>query len=377
VLRELVGTLPNHRVRALAVDGTSGSVLLAAPDGRPLGPALMYDDSRGRSQLEAIRALAPADTAVRSATSSLTKVLYLLQRQDGPLCNLHILHQADWILGRLSGTYSLSDENNALKLGYDVRARSWPDWLEHLGVPPTCLPRVFPPGRIVGVVSPESAHATGLSRTTRLVSGTTDSTAAVLATGACAPGDAVTTLGSTLVLKLVSEHPIIAPEYGIYSHRMGELWLVGGASNSGGAVCAHFFSPEQMRTLTRELNPDRVTGLDYYPLLRPGERFPVNDPDYPPRMTPRPSQDAVFFQGILEGLSRIEARGYALLTDLGAPAPRRVLSLGGGAANPAWRRIRERMLGVPVLLAEHREAAYGTALLARKGALGDGFGDRG
>lgn len=37
--------------------------------------------------------------------------------------------------------------------------------------------------------------------------------------------------------------------------------------------------------------------LDYYPLLRPGERFPVNDPGLPPRLTPRPEDDAVFLQG--------------------------------------------------------------------------------
>jgi sugar (pentulose or hexulose) kinase len=208
------------------------------------------------------------------------------------------------------------------------------------------------------------------------VTGTTDSTAAVLATGASAPGDAVTTLGSTLVLKLVSEHPITAPEYGVYSQRLGELWLVGGASNSGGAVCAHYLSPERMKELTPELDPDQVTGLDYYPLLQPGERFPVNDPDYPPRMMPRPPRDAAFFQALLEGMSRIEKRGYRLLTELGAPAPRRVLSLGGGATNPAWRRIRERMLGIPVLVAEHQEAAYGAALLARKGSLIHGLGDK-
>jgi hypothetical protein len=183
-------------------------------------------------------------------------------------------------------------------------------------------------------------------------------------------------LGSTLVLKLVSRHPIAAPEYGIYSQRLGELWLVGGASNSGGAVCAHYFTPERMQALTAQLEPDRPTGLDYYPLLKPGERFPVNDPDYPPRMAPRPREDALFFQAILEGLSRIETRGYALLKRLGAPAPRRVLSVGGGSVNPAWRRIRQGLLGVPVYSAEHQEPAYGSALLARQGFTGDKPGGR-
>ena len=36
---------------------------------------------------------------------------------------------ADWLTGRLTDRFGISDENNALKLGYDPLARHWPDWL--------------------------------------------------------------------------------------------------------------------------------------------------------------------------------------------------------------------------------------------------------
>ena len=45
-----------------------------------------------------------------------------------------------------------------------------------------------------------------------------------------------------------------------------------------------------------------------------------------------------------------------------------VYTAGGGAKNEAWRKIRERVLRIPVRRAEHTEAAYGAALLALKGA---------
>ena len=51
-----------------------------------------------------------------------------------------------------------------------------------------------------------------------VVAGATDGCAAFLATGVDKPGEAVTSLGSTLVLKLASEQPLFAPEYGLYSH---------------------------------------------------------------------------------------------------------------------------------------------------------------
>jgi sugar (pentulose or hexulose) kinase len=103
------------------------------------------------------------------------------------------------------------------------------------------------------------------------------------------------------------------------------------------------------------------------PLPRAGERFPRNDPGLAPRLAPRPADDAEFLHGLLESLARIEARGYALLSDLGASPLHQVETAGGGAKNPAWSRIRQRLLKVPVARAAHTEAAYGAALLARDG----------
>src|SRR3546814_17941127 len=65
--------------------------------------------------------------------------------------------------------------------------------------------------------------------------GTTDGVAAFIATQASGIGDAVTSLGSTLTLKILSARPIFAPAMGVYSHRLGERWLAGGASNSRAA----------------------------------------------------------------------------------------------------------------------------------------------
>ena len=46
----------------------------------------------------------------------------------------------------------------------------------------------------------------------------------------------MSSLGSTLAVKLLSATPCDDAARGIYSHRLGALWLVGGASNVGCAV---------------------------------------------------------------------------------------------------------------------------------------------
>ncbi len=221
VLDTLLNDLDRSRVSALAVDGTSATLLLADAAGTPLGHALLYDDARASAAAARIATVAPAESATRSATSSLAKLLYMLD-QPGYALARHALHQADWIAGRLMGRYTHSDENNCLKLGYDPVARTWPAWLTTLGVDPALLPWPTAPGKAIGLLSEPVAQRFGLSTQVRVVAGTTDSTAAFIATGAQNPGDAVTSLGSTLVVKVLSTQPVFAPEYGVYSHRLDD-----------------------------------------------------------------------------------------------------------------------------------------------------------
>ncbi|MCG8016350.1 MAG: FGGY-family carbohydrate kinase [Candidatus Thiodiazotropha sp. 'RUGA'] len=364
LLQETVAKIGNKPVDAIAVDGTSSTLLLTDHLGTPITPALMYNDSRSRDSLELLKQVAPEGSPVLSASSSLAKLLHLSRNlKTDSYC---ALHQADWIVGRLTGNYRLSDENNALKLGYDPIARQWPEWINSLNFDTNCLPQVHPCGTAVGQLSTEAAQATGLKSGITVVAGTTDSNAACLASGVNEIGDAVTSLGSTLVLKILSDKPVFDSRYGIYSHRLGDRWLVGGASNCGGAVLRHYFKPDELPGLTAAMQVDLPTGLDYYPLVSAGERFPINDPDLAPRLSPRPKSDRLFFQAILEGIAKIEQQGYDRLQELGAPKPKRIFSIGGGAVNEPWRQMREQQLGVPVIRAVQQEAAYGAALFALK-----------
>lgn len=347
---------------AIAIDGTSGTLLLCDETGTPCTPALMYNDARAITQARTLATIAPAESAVHSATSALAKLMWL-DDQGLAECAAHALHQADWINGRLGGDFNTSDENNALKLGYDPVRRRWPEWLTDT-IPARLLPHVVPVGQPIGSLRPDMLHDLGLQRAVRLIAGTTDSNAATLAAGITRSGEAVTSLGSTLAVKLLSDAPVFSAEYGVYSHRIGGRWLVGGASNSGGAVLRQYFSDSEIALLSQQLQPDIPTGLHYYPLPDVGERFPTNDPNMKPVLQPRPKSRATFLQAIFEGIAGIERDAYARLGTLGASPVKRILTSGGGAANTAWQRIRGSLIGVPVSAARHDAASYGAALIA-------------
>jgi sugar (pentulose or hexulose) kinase len=349
-------------VQAVAVAGTSGTLVAVDADGRALGALSPYSAAADAALVASIRALAPATSAAQGGTSALGRAIGL-QATPG-VC--HILHEADWVAGRLCGRFDTTDENNALKTGYDPVAQAWPAWIGDAGMRTALLPRVVAPGAVFATVTPAASAAYGFPRDAVVAAGTTDGCASFLSTGAGAPGDAVTALGSTLTLKLLSDAPVSAPAFGIYSHRLSGKWLAGGASNTGGAVLAAHFSPAELDNLSCCFDPARDSGLGYYPLPRPGERFPINDPHLQPRMLPRPADDAAFLHGLLEGIARIEALGYRRLMEHGAPPVVRVLTVGGGAANPAWTALRARILGVPVVRVATSSAAMGAAMLARR-----------
>ncbi|HEY0665636.1 MAG TPA: FGGY-family carbohydrate kinase [Gallionella sp.] len=368
-LHGLLSAMPRHiagQLRGLAIDGTSGTVLLCDAELTPVSPALPYHDGRARQQAALLETLAPGHVA-SSATSGLAKFLWLTQR-EGVEYAAFFLHQADWLTALLSGQPGVSDYHNALKTGYDAARLCWPGWvmdLPHAHL----LPRVLVPGTSIGAVRPDIAAHFGINPQCVVHAGTTDSTAAFIAAEVKETGVGVTSLGSTLVLKQLSRQQVEAPEYGVYSHRYGNLWLVGGASNAGAAVLRRYFDDAQLAALSARIDPQQDSSLDYYPLPGTGERFPVSDAQLEPRMEPRPPDDADFLHGLLQGLARIEADGYARLAGLGTPPLRRVVTCGGGAKNPVWRAMRERLLGVPVGVALNADAAYGSALLCAGAAV--------
>ncbi len=352
-----------YQIESIAVAATSGSVLLTDASGAPLTAISMYHHSVAE-QAANIAQYAPDISGAHGAQSGLAKTLDLLQQTQN-MPKRQLLHQADWISFNLGAPLGISDENNALKSAYDPIQRQWPDWINDL-LNPAILPKVVSPGTIIGTLSAELTREFKLTHSPALIAGTTDSIAALIATGASQVGDAVTSLGSTLVLKLISDSPIFLPKQGVYSHRLGKHWLVGGASNTGGAVLAHYFSPQDIESLSQQINL-KHTPPPYYPLLKPGERFPIYEPNKSPALSPRPDSDSLFLHGLLSSIARIEAEGYQTLIQAGASPLKQINTVGGGANNPIWQTIRQQHHTIPITIATQTEAAYGAAKLAMKG----------
>ncbi len=372
LIQLLAGLQPalRQRIGAIAIDGTSGTLLICGSDGRlPAGclawvlPYHQACPEHGETVLR-LAGSGPAASPSGSLARALRLLSQLASEQSGREWLLR--HQADWLMGWLLGDWRWGEEGNNLRLGWDPQRQQWSGEIDQQSWSQS-LPAICPSGQLLGVISAKAANLLNLPADCRVVAGSTDANAAVLAADP-GPGDGITVLGTTLVLKRFLPNPLEGP--GLSNHRLDGRWLVGGASNSGAGVLRQFFPDDQLAELSRQIDPDRPSGLQLRPLPRRGERFPDDDPELEPVLGPRPCSDALFLQGLLEGLCDIEARGWQRLQPLEAPPLRRVISLGGGAVNSQWRILRQRRLGLPVLNRPHLSAALGMARLAAK-RMGD------
>ncbi len=90
----------------------------------------------------------------------------------------------------------------------------------------------------------------------------------------------------------------------------------------------------------------------------------MNDPDLEPRVDPRPELPQAFLHGLLEGIAKIEQLGFERLAELGGPKLTSIRTVGGGAGNRIWTRMRTRLLNAPEAAVASGEAAAGSARIA-------------
>ncbi|MDH6215733.1 FGGY-family carbohydrate kinase [Streptomyces pseudovenezuelae] len=396
------------RVGGLAVCGTSGTVLLTDGTGRPVSPALMYDDSRATTQAARARR---AGLAVQD-TWALPKVLWLVgeyggemgggartggagaagetspSRRPHPRPHLHsrphphlrlvhpprpprlrLAHQPDLVVARLIGEPPPADSSHALKTGYDLEAGTWPEAaLAELGLPDELFPDVVRPGTRLGEVTSAAAEATGIPAGTPVIAGMTDGCAAQIAAGALRPGSWNSVLGTTLVLKGASVTPVRDETGVVYNHRAPDgTWLPGGASSVGAGVLTAAFSGADPAAMDARAAAYEPSGAVTYPLVSPGERFPFLAPAASAIVLGEPADTADLWASLLQGVAFAERLCLDYLDHLGAPLDGPLTFTGGAARSAYWNQLRVDVLGRPARVPHQTEPALGMAALAAHG----------
>ncbi len=355
---KLLDNLPldiRRNIIRLSISGTSGTLVACDLKGNPLGNAIPYYQACNNNK-NFITSLAVEEEHLQTPYSSLSKALELIDRYGK---NIILRHQSDWMTGWFLKNWKYGEEGNNIKLGWDLITKSWPKNYQNASWQ-KCLPLIIESGKVIGRINSELAEKFKLDRNMLIISGTTDSNAAFLA-AELDKDQGLTVLGTTIVLK----QKIVKPRKvkGITVHRIAGQWICGGASNAGCGILSRFYSDLEIEELSRQINTSKETSLCLLPLNSRGERFPVNNPLLEPILGPRPVSDSLYLHALFEGLARIELKGWEKLNELTESFPKKIVTIGGGSKNPHWRKIREKIIKIPIVSSK-KTTSFGTALLA-------------
>lgn len=362
-LREMCSETQLHHIRAIAVTSTSGTVIPMDKHYRPLHAALMYSDKR--STQEAI-ACTTASGKPYNSSYGLPKMLWYARAHPQQAEHIHLwCHAVDYITGKLSGIWGITDYTSALKSGYEPETNEWPEYISaKLNIPREHLPKVIAPGTVIGNLSKQVCELTGLPSSIQVVAGMTDGCASQVASGCSEPGHWNTTIGTTLVVKGLTRKPVHDPLGRIYNHKHPDgYWMPGGASNTGADWITRDYSNYDLEQLNEQAKHWLPTPWISYALTQEGERFPF-------LCAEARGFDALGltaeqrFASRLESVAYIERLSYECIEAFSSEEISSVYTAGGGSSSDVWLQIRSNVLRKPIFKMKHVEGAVGAAMIA-------------
>lgn len=369
MLAETMASVSPADICAISVTSTSGTVIPLDRNMKPLHNAIMYSDKRSAQEGDLCRQMAirfhnEGYTGFNSS-SGLSKIVWFRRRFPEKSEKVSKwIHASDYITARLTDKWGVTDYTNALKSGFDLNKKYWPDYLfSILDLKREWFPEVVPSGMPVGRISADVANLVGLPASVRVVAGMTDGCASQVASGAVKLGDWNTTIGTTLVVKGVTSSEVRDEQGRFYSHRHPDgLWMPGGASNTGADWIASQFGDnlEHLNAQARHLIP---TGQMAYPLQQEGERFPFIAPAAK-GFRPAGLSLAEMFAANMEGVAYIERYAYEIVESLSGEKVNGIFTAGGGSKSDTWLVIRSSVLNRPVYKMKNVSGAVGAAIVA-------------
>jgi xylulokinase len=359
-------------IDAISVAGQQHGLVVTGSDGRPLRPAILWNDTRSAGQAAELRsALGGPDWwaehigVVPVPSFTATRWAWLREHEpDAAAAAAAVRLPHDFITERLCGR-AVTDRGDASGTAWwSTRDESYSDEvLELVGLDRSLLPAVLGPGDSAGEVGANAAESLGLRAGVLVGPGTGDNMGAALGLGA-APGEPVVSLGTSGTAYAVMEERAVDP-----------TGTVAGFADAGGC-----FLP-LAATLNATQAVDRFAGWLGLEREAAAERTEaVVLPYLDGERTPDLPHAAGMVAGLRHGTTReeillaayegataslIEALGELSRQGSGLDPEAPVILIGGGARGSVWQRVVARLSGRQVLVPKADElVALGAAAQA-------------
>ncbi|MCE5343325.1 MAG: hypothetical protein LLF96_07050, partial [Eubacteriales bacterium] len=364
---------------------TQGETLIPVDvQGQTLHRAIVWLDSRAKEEaawigerMDKLHLYQHTGLPEVNGYTPIAKLLWLKhQLPDIYRTTAKFLLLEDYLVYRMTG-HTISNPALMCTTGYfDIQSdRLWTEMLDLCGLDAAKIPDIWSSGKVVGGLMVEAAKALGLPQTVRVTTGAMDQVASALGSGNIGGNIVTETTGTCQGIAATVDLAVFSAWSPVtyYSHVVpGKLLKI--VINQTAGIAYKWFRNEFCSDLIHEggdafermnqlaaKEPALSRGVSMFPHMT-GMQFPVVDEDARGVFfgVGLDATRGCFLRAIMEGV------GYMLresLDQMGL-APRRVISLGGGAKSELWCRIKASICNTEFQTLENQETtSLGAAIL--------------
>ena len=385
LVSQLQKTTSSDQLKAIAVSGDPGDLVIVNRQGNPIMPAILAEDTRAYDFVKSLN-MYGRDHCTKlgfqfRAEDPLAKIAWLKDNDPKLYEDACFVHQADFIVGRLKGLPDATEFAFAARTGCDLIDGCWPDWIDYdmyLSARDR-LPRLMHLGETIGTVSDKASNATGLPKGMAIVMGTSSVTAAFLASGARKAGDFHSVLEKQLTITGISSAMIRSPQDQIRVNKLpSRKWTFSVNSHTGTGWIAAWF-PEGTFTELEPTSADKLPSRYLaYPNVAKEETFPFVSNSAGGFITPATEDRAVQFVSCLQGTALFEQYCYQKLKRLAGTTETSgdIYSGGEWSGCDVWMQCRADVTGrINRRMRGRSSATFGTAMIAALGSAFQSFED--
>lgn len=371
---------PGQPIDAVSFSTLCPSLLAMDTEGTPISPIILHMDRRSYRQAKWVldrvgeeKFLAITGNLPFPGGISATSLLWIKDNYPDIYHRSDVTfgHAVTFFMKRLTNRFLIDPSNASFTGFYDtVGYGTWsPELLSDLEMDVEKLPRVVMSETVVGELDPAIARATRLPKGIPVIIGANDTTCATVGIGVTEPGMLMNTTGTTDILALCLDRPLVDKSHLLRTHAYPNRWLIMRMVGAGGGSL-EWFRKNFCREMTRESFYD-----EYLPRVLASEQLP-NTRFHPYLTGDRHSIRQRF--GAITGITLDTSRKDCLLAlvygivsfqlDIldtwkeKVPLSKDIYHVGGGASE-AYTRFKQSLLKDYRFIPSGETAAKGSAML--------------
>ncbi|MCC7445814.1 MAG: xylulokinase [Anaerolineae bacterium] len=384
-IRDVLQKVSADDVAAVGLTGQMHGLTCMDAQGRPLRPAILWNDQRSGPQCAAITEKVGQQFLFQHIGSLMLpgftapKLLWVRENEPDVYKQIaHILLPKDYVRYKLSGAYVTDVADGSGIALMDIAKRTWSDeMIAAFDFPKSWLPDLCESPEVSAYVSEAGAVATGLKVGTPIVGGAGDQPAGAVGNGIVTTGQTSLTIGTSGVAFTATDRYLPEPQGRLHTfcHAMPGAWFSMGVMLSAAGSLRWLHDELAPNTKYDELSekaaavPAGSLGLVFLPYLS-GERHPHPDPLARGAFVGLTLRHGLahMVRAVMEGVSFNMREIVELLRAQGVHPEAAAVS-GGAANSPVWRQLTADIMAMPLYTVNTTEGgAFGAAILAAVGA---------